>query len=200
MRNLLKALLSWDGIAPGEGGFIQAALTAAPYILNALGGLFGKKKKYIDPEELRQKYGPRAIARDTQELSQFILNSPYGQQLMAQAAESGQGLQTELASRAAMSGLDPSSGGQSGAGDFATSAGAQAQSGLERQTKAGIWQAAMPIAAQQNAAYAGLALQNNEAQNQETSPFQRIAAAAGQLSQVPSFGPKKVKKPGEENQ
>ena len=194
--NLIKKFFEWDGLAPGEGGFVQAALMAAPYIMNALGGIFGKKKKYVDPEELRQKYGPKAIAGDTQSIMNFILNSPYGQQLMSQAAESGQGLQSEMASKAANAGLSPDTGGESGASTFATSAAAQAQGGLERQTKASLWQAALPIAAQMNQGYANLALSNQEAQNQQPSTFQKIASAAGQLAQAPTPG-SNVHLPGE---
>lgn len=113
-----------------------------------LGGVFGKKRKHIDPEYLRQHFGPSAIAKDTTELANFIMNSPYGQQLLASAAESGQNFQTDMAARAAASGLDPSSGGQAGAGDFATSAAGQAQNTFERQTKQGFYQAAMPLAAE----------------------------------------------------
>jgi hypothetical protein len=194
MKRLIQKFLSWNGLAAGDGGFIAAALTAAPYILNALGGIFGKKKKYIDPEELRQKYGPQAIGRDTQAISNFILNSPYGQELMKQAATSGQELQTNLASNAASAGLSPDTGASSGASDFATAAAPQAQAALEGQTKAGIWQAALPIAAGQNASYADLALANQNAANQEPSTFQKIAAASGQLAQ----GVQKIKKPGEQ--
>lgn len=199
MRELLRRFFSWDGLAPGEGGFVQTALMAAPYILNALGGVFGSRKKYVDPEELRQKYGPAAIAKDTQSLVNFILNSPYGQELMKQAAEAGQGLQTEMASRAADSGLSPDTGGSSGASTFATSAATQAQTGLERQTKAGLWQAALPIAAQQNQGYAQLALDNQSARNQEPSTFQKIAAAAGQLASAVPGRRAAVRKPGEED-
>lgn len=198
MKELISRLFSWGGIARGEGGFVEAAMFAAPYVLNALGGIFGRKKKYVDPEALRQKYGPRAIARDTQELSNYILNSPYGQQLLAQAAEAGQGLQTEMASRAAAAGVDPSSGGQSGAGDFATSAASQAQSGLERQTKANVWQQAMPIAAGLNQNLQNLELANTAERNTETTPFQRIAAAAGQFASIPNATKTRVRKPGEE--
>src|SRR6267142_351409 len=126
----LRRFMDWYGAhTGGEAGFIAAALTAAPYVLNALGGVFGGKKKYIAPEMLRQKYGPAAVAKDAQALSNYILNSPYGQQLMAQAAEAGQGLQGEQNSRAAASGLSPDTGGESGASTFATAAGTQAQTG-----------------------------------------------------------------------
>ena len=197
MKHLIKRILAWDGLAPGEGGFIQAALTAAPYVLNALGGIFGTKKRYIDPEELRSKYGPQATAKDTQSLVNFILNSPYGQELMKQAAEAGQGLQTEMAQRAASAGLSPETGGESGASTFATSAAAQAQTGLERQAKASLWQAALPVAAQQNAAYSELALANQAARNEEPTMFQKIAAAAPQLQSIGGAVRRTVKKPGE---
>jgi len=196
ITRLLGQFMDWYGAhTGGEAGFIAAALTAAPYILNALGGVFGKKKKYIDPEMLRQKYGPASVAKDAQALSNYILNSPYGQQLLSSAATQGQELQTNLASNAAASGLSPESGGSSGASEFAAAAAPQAQAGLERGVKANVWQAALPIAAQQNAGYAQLALNNNEEQNAETSPFQRIAAASGQLAGA--FPVSKVKKPGE---
>lgn len=193
----LKHFFEWDGLTRGQGGFIQAALVAAPYILNALGGVFGKKKKYLNPEVMQQKYGSRAVAKETQDIANFILNSPYGQQLLAGAAESGQNLQTEMDARAAQSGLSPDTGASSGASTFATSAGAQAQGNLERQTKAGIWQAALPIAQQQVAQRAALEQSNLADQNAQPSLFQKIAAASGQLAQSNPFQPK-TKKPGDE--
>lgn len=158
------------------------ALKAAPYVLSALGGIFGKKRKYVDPEELRQKYGPRAIAADATSLANFIINSPYGQELLAGAARSGQDIQTQLASNAAASGLSPDSGASSGVSNFAAAAAPQAQGSLERGVKAGIWQGALPIAAQQNAALMGVHQGNVLAQNEELSPFEKIAAASGQLA------------------
>lgn len=200
MLNLIKKFFTWDGITRGnQAGFIQAALTAAPYILNALGGVFGSKKRYIDPEELRQKYGPAAIARDTQSLSNYILNSPYGQQLLSQAAQSGQQMQTDVAARSAEAGLSPDTGGASGSSVFAAAAAPQAQASLERGVKANVWQAALPIAAGQNNDYANLELQNNAERNAEPSTFQKIAAAAGQAGGgLGSLFQKKVKKPGEQ--
>lgn len=182
IKNFIKRYLSFMG---SDDGFIQAALTAAPYILNALGGIFGNKKKYIDPEELKSKYGPAAIAGDAQKMMQFILNSSYGQQLMSTAATQGQDLQTNMAANAAASGMDPSSGASSGASTFAAAAAPQAQAGLERGVKSNILQAAMPIAAQQNAGYAQLALANNAERNATPSMFQRIAAAAGPAIKLP---------------
>ena len=169
--------------ASNEDGFIQAI----PYVLqglSAMGGIFGHKKKYIDPEMLRQKYGPAAVASDAQQLSNHILNSPYGQQLMASAATQGQGLESNMAQNAARSGLDASSGGESGASTFATGAASQAQAGLERGVKADVWKSALPIAAQQNQGYADLEMQNNEEQNNTPNAWQRIGAAAGQAASM----------------
>jgi hypothetical protein len=200
IRNLIKKFFAWDGLASGEGGFIQAALMASPYILNALGGIFGKKNKYIDPEELKAKYGPAAVAGDAQKLSNFILNSPYGQQLLSSAATQGQELQTNLASNAAASGLSPDTGASSGASDFAAAAAPQAQAGLERGVKANVWQAALPIAAQQNAGYQDLALANNAARNAEPDIWQKLSAAAGAAGAggLGSMMKKQTKKPGEQ--
>jgi hypothetical protein len=163
----------------------QIALKAAPYVLqglSALGGVFGKKKKHMDSETLRQLYGPRAIGKDTQELSNYILNSPYGQQLMASAAEQGQGLQTDMAARAAASGLSPDTGASSGASDFQVSAATQAQTGLERGVKADITASAMPIAADLVGGRMQAALQAQAEQNAQPSFMQRLGAAAGQVA------------------
>jgi hypothetical protein len=171
-----------------------AALMAAPYILNGLGAVFGKKRKYIDPQYLHDQYGPDAIAADTQRIANNILNSPYGQQLMAHAATGGQQLQSNLASNAAASGMGNGSGATSGASDFAAATAPQAQAALEGQTKAGIWQSAMPLAAGLNQNLAGVAERGAVYNNNQPSPFEKIAGAAGQwaATQVPQ------KKAGEE--
>lgn len=158
---------------------------AAPYVLNALGGIFGNKKKYIDPETLRQKYGPHAVANDAQQLTNYIINSPYGQHLLSGAATAGQEMQTQMASNAAAAGMGAGSGASSGASDFASAAAPQIQGNLERGVKADVWKTALPIAAQQNQGYAQLALANNAEQNATPGTFSRIAAAAG--SMAPAF-------------
>lgn len=188
MFKLIKKFFEWDGLVGGEGGFVQAAMVAAPYVLqglSALGGIFGKKKrKYMDEETLRQVYGPQAVGRDTTQLAQYILNSPYGQQLMSTAAEQGQTIQNEMNAKAAASGLSPDTGGQSGTGDFATSAAAGAQSGLERQTKAGFYESAMPVAAEMVSGRMQAALGQQSEQNAYTPTnfIGRLGAAAGQVA------------------
>lgn len=197
IRRFIKKFFEWDGIAPGDRGFIQAALMAAPYILSglsALGGVFGKQRKYIDPDMMRQKYGPQAIAGDTNSLANFILNSPYGQQLLKGAATSGQEMQTDLAQRAAASGMAPGAGGTSGASDFAAAAAPQIQGNLERQTKAGVWQAALPVAAGMNENLANMAEYQSE--NPIPSAFQKISAGAGAAASVWPQATA-AKKPGE---
>lgn len=192
MYHLLKKFWNWDGIAPGEGGFIQAALMAAPYImqgLSALGGVFGGKKKYLDPQMLMQKYGPYAVSQLTQQYANHILNSPYGQQLLSSAATSGQEAQTNLAAGAAASGLDASSGGASGASDFAAATAPQIQGGLERGVRADVWKAALPLAQDQaNRAY-DLEVANNAEQN-ANNPWAKIGqAASGAAAMFPGQTP-----------
>ncbi len=161
-------------------------VAALPYILGGiqmLGGMFGgKKKKYVDPEMLRQKYGPEAVARDTQTIANNILNSPYGQQLLQQAGISGQQLQSNLATNAAASGMGNGSGASSGASDFAAATAPQAQGSLESQTKAGVWQAALPQAQALNSQLMGVAERGQEYNNanQQPSIGQKLAAGAGQ--------------------
>jgi len=199
MFNIIKKFLSWDGFFPGEQGFVGAAMVAAPYILkalSALGGVFGKKKKYVDPEELKKRFGAGAITGDAQQLANFILSSPYGQELLGNAAESGQGFERNIAERAAASGMGPGSGAESGASIFASGAASQAQNSLERGVRSNVLASALPIAASQQPAYMQQFLANNAERNAEPSIFQRIAGAAGQA--VQALPVPKVKKPGEE--
>jgi hypothetical protein len=192
--SLWKKFWSWGGFAPGEHGFVQTALLAAPYILNALGGIFGKKKRYVSPEELKQKFGAKAITGDATDLANYILSSPYGQELLASAAEQGQGIERETNARAAASGLGAGTGADSGASIFATGAASQAAPALQRQVRSNVLQGVLPIAAGQQPALMAQYLKNVQEQNAELSPFQKIAGAAGQaVSAIPH-----IKKPGEE--
>ena len=128
-------------------------------------------------------------------MQQQMLNSPYGQQLMASAAAEGQGLQSEMAARAAQSGLDPSSGGESGASTFASGAASQAQAGLERGVKSDLWKAAMPIAAQTVQQARDMEIGNNAERNAD-NPWGKIASAASTAGSfaAPGGGGTRVKK------
>jgi hypothetical protein len=157
-----------------------ALLTAAPYILNGLGAIFGKKRKYADPEELRRRFGPDAINADAMKLYNNILSSPYGQNLLRQAATSGQTAEGNLASNAAASGMGNGSGATSGASDFATATAPQIQGSLESTQKAGMWQGALASATGLNQNLAGVAERGQIYNNEQPSPFEKIAGAAGQ--------------------
>lgn len=163
--------------------FATAALAAAPYVLNALGGIFGKKKKYIDAAEMERRFGAQAITDRAQQLAQSILASPYGQQLLAGAAQTGSRFQNEMSRRAAASGLSPDTGASAGAGMFATSAAASAASNLENRARSDIYSEALPVA--QNLVQQELAAEQAKiaGQNAEPSTFQKIAAAAGAAAQ-----------------
>ena len=161
---------------------VGAVLAAAPYVLNALGGLFGKKKKYLDAAEMERRFGAQAVSDRAQKLYQTILSSPYGQSLIAQAGQAGQEFQTQMNRNAANSGLSPDTGATSGASMFATSAAANAASSLENQAKTGIYGEALPAAQQMVADEAAAERAKYAGQNAELSPFQKIAAAAGQIA------------------
>lgn len=176
--NLIKQMFArYINRAQDEGGWLQAV----PYALqgiSALGGIFGNKKKFIDPDMMRQKYGPAAVGRDAQIMANQILNSPYGQQLLASAATSGQEMQTDMATRAAASGMDPSTGGESGASTFAAAAAPQAQAGLERGVRADVWKAAMPLAASQNQGMMEMDLASQNDRNSRPNAWQQVGSAA----------------------
>jgi len=161
---------------------VGAVLAAAPYVLNALGGFFGKKKKYLDAAEMERRFGPQAVSDRAQKLYQMIHSSPYGQALLAQAAQAGQEFNTQTQRNASASGLSPETGATSGASMFATSAGASAASNLENQTNAGIYGQALPAAQQEVANEAAAEAAKYADQNATPSGFQKIAAAAGQVA------------------
>jgi len=166
-------------------GWDDAAMLALQ-MASAAGGIFGNKRKHIDPEMLRQKFGPNAVSKDTIELANYILNSPQGQKLLAGAAESGQQFQNNVNANAASAGL-AGPGGASGTGIFSTSAGSQAQSGFERAIKGDVYNAAMPIAAEgvanrQNAYINDL--QGGGYQDDKARMFEAIGKAAGSATAI----------------
>ena len=171
-------------------------LAAVPYILqglSALGGIFGKDNRYVDPEKLRKLYGAQAVTRDAMQYYNQILASPYGRQLMDSAANSGQEAQTQIAANAAASGLDASTGGESGASTFTTGVAPQIQSGLENQGRAAIFQNAFGAATNDNAALRDIA-----ARGSRPDMWSRIGTAAAQAAaQYPGLTPQKKKLAGQ---
>lgn len=158
--------------------------------LSLAGGIFGKKRKYIDPAMLDRMYGSTAIGQHANELVNVLQNSPYGQALLQQAAEQGQQLQTGLAAARASTGQGPSGGVNSGASDFGVAAAPQAAGALQRGVKAGLWQTALPIASDLVSQERALAVGNNADQNANpTDMWGRIGgSAASALAHTPSPG------------
>lgn len=156
---------------------------AIPYLLQGaslVGGIFGRRKqKTMDPEYIRTHFGAEAISNRAQELAQRIMSSPYGQQLMASAAESGQQFQNDMGARAAASGLSPDTGGQSAASDFAVSAAGQAQSANERGARASVFQSSLPIAQDLVANEQAAAQRQLDVQNAQPTLLGQIGQVAG---------------------
>jgi hypothetical protein len=109
------------------------------------GGILGGRRKQIDPEWLKQHFGPQAVSEETLALFNSLLNSPYGQRLMSTAAEQGQQFGRDVnlqAAQAGLSGPDASSG----TGIFATSAAQGAGNSFQRDVGSQFFQMALPMA------------------------------------------------------
>src|ERR1043165_9345784 len=103
---------------------ISAILSAA----SVAGGILGGQRKHIDINWLREKFGAKAISDEAVQLFNHILNSPYGQSIMANAAEQGQQFGRNVNQASAAAGLSGGgAGADSGTGIFATSAAQGAQ-------------------------------------------------------------------------
>jgi len=124
---------------------ITAVLSAA----SLAGGIFGSKRKHIDINWLKQKFGAKAVSDETVQLFNHILNSPYGQQIISSASEQGQQFGRNVNQASAAAGLSGGgAGAESGTGIFATSAAQGATDAFQREAKAGMYQTAAPIAQQ----------------------------------------------------
>lgn len=163
-------------LLPIGKGILDIAAAAGPFM-----GVLGKKKrKTIDPEWLKANFGANAVNQEVMDLFNRAINSVQGQQLMAGAAEGGQQFGRDVQRQAAGAGLTGGGGAASGAGIFATAAGEGAANAEQRQTKASMMQAMLPIAQQivqdRMKAYMG-----DYAQTQ-ASPFQEtMLSQAGPL-------------------
>jgi len=121
-----------------------------PLILAAAslaGAIFGGKRKHIDPTWLEQNFGSHAVSDEALQLFNGILNSPYGQHIMANAAEQGQQFARDTNRQAAQAGLQGPDA-TSGAGVFATSAAQGASDSLQRGVQSDFYQMVLPIAQQ----------------------------------------------------
>jgi hypothetical protein len=115
------------------------------------GGLlqsFGGKKNQISPEWLKKHFGAERVNNEMIALFNQLINSPYGQSLMTNAAEQGNQFQTDISRRAAAAGFGPSGGAESGASIFSQAASGGAVNSLQRGVRSDMMQAALPIAQQ----------------------------------------------------
>lgn len=121
--------------------------------LTAGGALLGKSERpTIDPEMLKMLFGPGALAGDTQQLYQMLLNSPVFSQLMNSASLQGTQLGQNMRARLGQAGIP---GSPLGAFADAASRGygqtfqrnqqaqlflkAMMEASSNLQTRAGIW-------------------------------------------------------------
>lgn len=116
---------------------------AAGGIISAVGG-----KKEISPEWLKKHFGADAVNEEMITLFNNILNSPYGQQVMTDAASQGSMFENALRSRIAETGLGAGEGGSSGASIFSEAAAGGATKSAIGQARAGIFQQTIPLAQQ----------------------------------------------------
>jgi len=113
-------------------------------LLQSLGG----KKNKIDPEWLKKHFGAERVNSEMVALFNQLINSPYGQSLLANAAEQGNQFQTDVSRRAAAAGFGPTGGAESGASIFSQAASGGAVNALQRGVRADMMEAALPIAQQ----------------------------------------------------
>jgi hypothetical protein len=151
--------------------------------LGKLGGILGsKKRKQIDPNELRQLFGAKAVTDEQMELFNRAINSAQGQQLMTGAAQQGQQLQTDIARRSAEAGLGPSGGASGGADIFAGAASESAVGNLQRGVRASLMESMLPIAQQLVSDRMQAWMTDRDKVLGQTSKFQDVMGAVGDLS------------------
>jgi hypothetical protein len=151
--------------------------------IGKLGQIAGQKKRQqISPEQLKQMFGAKAITDEQMELFNRAISSAQGQQLMTQAAQQGQQLETDIARRAGESGLGPAGGATSGADVFAGAAGESAAGNLQRSTRASMMEAMLPIAQQLVSDRMQAWLGDRDKVLNQTSRFQDVMGSVGGLS------------------
>lgn len=157
---------------------VQLILGAA----SVAGAIFGGQRKHIDPEWLKKHFGPGAISAEALQLFNNLINSPYGQSVMTNAAEQGQQLQRSINKQSINAGLSGPGGASSGTGIFATSAAEGATNAAQRDVAGQFYQSVLPVAQQSvnNRMQAYLQdMQNGGTQTDSARVWQNIGNAAG---------------------
>lgn len=115
--------------------------------LSAAGSLLGKHERpTIDPEMLKNLFGPGAVAGDTQEFFRALLNSPVFAEIMRSASLRGTSLGNNIRSNVAAAGT-----GGSPIGAFANAAARGYGTALQLPMKAGLFEEALKAALANNA-------------------------------------------------
>lgn len=146
---------------------------------SAAGAILGSKRKYLDPNWLRENFGPEVVTQETTKLVDGILNSPKGQEIINSAATQGQQLTSQIKAHIARAGGGVTGDSLSGNDLFTGAAAEGASNTAVNQAKAGIWQAAMPIAQQMVSDRMG-ALLGDRANNGVSDPSAHLGLNSGQ--------------------
>lgn len=179
-----------------------AAVFALLQAASLAGGIIQSKsgQPIISPKWLEQHFGTGVVGNEAMMLLNRILSSPYGIDMLANAASEGSQAETALRSASAATGLGAGGEGTSGANIFSEAAAGTAPAALQRQVRSNIFESALPVAqsivSQRLAAYMG-----QPALGQPT-PGQKFGAALGNLGAVGlqnfDFGSLSAPKPGTE--
>jgi len=161
-----SAIIALLSAASVGGGIIQAA----------------NGKPMISPEWLKKHFGVAAVGNETMELFNRILSSPFGVDIMSNAASQGSQFESNLRSASAATGLGAGEGGTSGANIFSESAAGGAGQAMARQAKSGMFEAALPIA--QSIVGSRLAAYLGQPALQEPTAGQKFGTALGNLGAV----------------
>lgn len=145
---------------------IAAGLTAA-------GSLLGKSERpTIDPEMLKQLFGPGAVGADAQELFRNLLNSPAFAEIMRSASLRGTSLGNQIRSNVAAAGA-----GGSPIGAFANAAARGYGTALQLPMRAGLFEQALQAALANNAQRLGVFGQS-QLSRQEQPTFSRMVGSS----------------------
>src|ERR1051325_3650709 len=116
---------------------ITGILVGASLLGGIMQGAGGRKQ--VSPQWLKEHFGPQIVTDETLELFNRMLNSPAGQQAIAQAVQQGNRVQNEMETRAAASGMGPAGGASSGASIFGTAAAGSAANANVNAVRSDLW-------------------------------------------------------------
>lgn len=175
---------------------VAAALAA----ITGLGGIIAGKngRKAIDPETLKRLFGVNAINDETIALFNNLINSPVGQQMMTQAAQTGQSFSNDLNAKLGQAGF---AGGDAGSpiAAFTGAAGGEAAGNMQRSARAQLFSQALDAATQNVNNRAGIWAGSQQIQQQTPTFGEKLGGAItgavgaaapyiGQGSGVPKTG------------